>query len=312
MRKVPMPGPDKGGGPEQHDIESMFASRDAPPSAAVDVALGARSRRGRLHQVNEDHYLVIRLSRQQDTLFTSLPEDVVSARFEEHAYAMVVADGMGGTGAGEAASHLAIATLVFLVRHFSKWNLRVDNAIAREIMARTERFYRHIDNSVIYQRHHGEVATNQTTLTAAFSAGDDLFFAHVGHSRAYVCRGGQLLPLTRDHTITRRRAGGGRAPRIVPVTNAALDLKHVLTDAIGMSGPSGPDIDIERTHLEDNDRVLVCTNGLTDVVEEARIAAILASDRCPDDQCEALVDLAEASGADDDVTALVAQYRIPR
>jgi PPM family protein phosphatase len=304
-----MSGPGEGGGTEHSGIEAMFASRDAPLSASVDVVLGARSHRGRLHPVNEDHYLVIRLSRHQNTLFTSVPE--VAARFDEYAYAMVVADGMGGTGAGEAASRLAIATLVFLVRHFGKWNLRVDDAIAREIMARAERFYRHIDSSVMYQRQHGVVATNQTTLTAAFSAGDDLFFAHVGHSRAYLFRAGQLLPLTRDHTVTRRRAGRGRTAPMVPVTDAARDLKHVLTDAIGLSGPGGPDIDIERTHLEDNDRVLVCTNGLTDAVDEARIGAILASDRSPADQCEELVDRALTSGADDDVTALVARYRIP-
>ena len=128
---------------------------------------------------------------------------------------MVVADGMGGGGAGEAASHLAIATLVQLVRHFGKWKLRIDDEIAQDIMARAERFYRHIDHTVASQRHTGTIPTNPTTLTATFGAGDDLFFAHVGHSRAYLFRRGQLMRLTRDHT---RRplpldAAAGRADR---------------------------------------------------------------------------------------------------
>src|SRR5207344_128239 len=123
---------------------------------------------------NEDHYLILRLSRHQETLLTSLPDEAIATRFDEHGYAMVVADGMGGTGAGESASHLAVATLVHLVRQFGKWNLRVDDAIAQEIMSRAERFYRHVDNTVAHQRRTGIVRTDQTTLTAVFGAGNDL------------------------------------------------------------------------------------------------------------------------------------------
>ena len=95
---------------------------------------------------------------------------------------------MGGSGAGESASHLAIATLVSLVRYFGKWNLRVDDTIAQDIMARAERFYRYVHSTVANERHKDSTGTNQTTLTAVFSAGTDLFFAHIGHSRAYLLR----------------------------------------------------------------------------------------------------------------------------
>jgi serine/threonine protein phosphatase PrpC len=105
-----------------------------------------------MHAVNEDHYLVLRLGRHQETLMTSLPEKVIAARFEEHGYAMVVADGLGVTGEGEAASHLAVATLVYLVRHFGKWNLRVDDTVSQELMTRVERFYRHVDAIVTHRR----------------------------------------------------------------------------------------------------------------------------------------------------------------
>jgi protein phosphatase len=79
-----------------------------------------------------------------------------------------------------------------------------------------------------------------------------------------------------------------------------------------MRGSIGPTIDIERFQLADDDRVLVCTNGLTDMVDEEEIGKVLKSDQPPDDQCRSLVDLAMASGGDDDVTALVARYRIPQ
>jgi protein phosphatase len=278
----------------------------------VQVTFGALSRRGRSRSVNEDHYLVLRWGRHQETLMTSLPDDAIAARFDEYGYGMVVADGMGGTGAGEAASHLAIATLVYLVRYFGKWNLRIDDAVAREIMARAERFYRHVDSSVMHQRHIAGVRTEQTTLTAVFGAGRDLFFAHVGHSRAYLFRKGRLMRLTRDHTLDRNQSTTVAMAPLVNVTGSARDLEHILTSAIGMSGSLGPTIDIERFQLLDNDCVLVCTNGLTDLVDEGRIGEVLASEQPPDEQCRSLVDLAMVAGGDDDVTVIVARYRVPR
>src|SRR5215213_5670976 len=97
-----------------------------PPSAKVKVTFGAASRCGHSHQVNEDHYAVIQLGRHQETLMTSLPAGVVAKRFDEHGFAMMAADGMGGSDTGELASRLALTTLMQLVLHFGKWNLRFD------------------------------------------------------------------------------------------------------------------------------------------------------------------------------------------
>ena len=79
-----------------------------------------------------------------------------------------------------------------------------------------------------------------------------------------------------------------------------------------MAGATGPLIDLERLQLDDDDRVLVCTNGLTDTIDETRIRDVLASDQPPSDQCQALADLTIAADSDDDVTALIARYRIPQ
>jgi protein phosphatase len=261
--------------------------------------------------VNGDHYLVIELGRYQETIRTSLPADVIGKRFDEYGYAMVVADGLGGQRDSEEASRLAIVTLMRLVLHFGKWNLRVDSRIAQEIMDRAEGFYRHVDSAVMYEGVSRGGRRLETTLTAVFGAGSDLFFAHVGHSRAYLFRDGQLMRLTRDQTIGRHRSSTVPVAPLVDVNLTARDLKHILTDTIGMGGSSGPMIDLERFQLVDRDRILVCTNGLTDLVEESAVAEVLASDQSPDDQCRTLVDLAMTAGGHDDATALVAQYHIP-
>jgi protein phosphatase len=305
-----MNGSDDGKKETRPGIPPFLDAQDYPPlSATTEVVFGAHSVRGRSRAINEDHYLVFRMRRSQETLLTSLPETALTPRFEEYGYAMVVADGVGDAGRGEMTSRLAIATLVHLVRHFGKWNLRVDDEIAQELMARADRFYRHVDNAVVAQRETAGV--DQTTLTATFNAGRDLFFAHVGHSRAYLCRNGRLLRLTRDHTLGLQDVTSVPIAPLVDVNAAARDLRHVLTNTIGMSGPYGPTIDLERIQLEDDDRVLVCTNGLTDAVEEEMIRQVLETDHPPDVQAHAVVELAVAARADDDVTALVARYHIP-
>jgi serine/threonine protein phosphatase PrpC len=278
----------------------------SPPSASVRVAFGAQSTQGTVSPQNDDHYLIIELGRHQETVLTSLPETVVGKRFDEKGYAMVVADGVGS--AGQEASRLALETLMHLVLHFGKWNLRFDNEIADEVMNRAMRFYRHVDSTLAY-RGRDRPLSLQTSMTAVFGAGTDLFFAHVGHSRAYLFRRGKLMRMTHDHTLGSdpHRTKLPVAP-LVNVNAAARDLQHILTETIGMSGPVGPTVDLERFQIDDGDVVLVCTNGLTDAVEEDGIAGVLASDRPPQEQCGRLAEL--ASGGEDDMTVLVAHYDV--
>ena len=286
-----------------------FTDQFPPLSSIVQVEFGAQSRKGRKRAVNEDHFAIIELGRHQATLATSLPPAVLANRFDEFGYGMAVADGVGDTGVGEAASRLALVTLFELVKHFGKWNLRVDDLVAREILARAERFYRHVDATVAYEGAVGPIAGLQTTLTATFSAGCDLFFAHVGHSRAFLFRKRELMRLTRDHTVGSKGQSRLRAAPLVDVSSAARDLKHILTETIGMGGLTGPTIDLERIQIDDQDVILLCTNGLTDAVPEDVIAEVLASGAPPERLCVELADLAETS-TEDDITVLLGRYHI--
>ena len=87
------------------------------------------------------------------------------------------------------------------------------------------------------------------------------------------------------------------------------DVQHILTDAIG--GSSDPGVTVEHFVLLDDDAVLLCTNGLTDVLEDEAIAEVLAQRRSPNEQCELLVDMALAKGTEDNTTVVLAQYEIP-
>jgi protein phosphatase len=279
-----------------------------PSSSSVRVNIGARSHQGALRQRNEDHYLVVRVGREQETLATSLSGTDVPPRFVESGYAMLVADGLGEGGAGSVASRVALSTFAHLALHYGKWNVRIDPITAEQIMERAEWYYSQVDAAV-----HTRAASNPalkgmtTALTAAYSAGDDLFVAHVGHSRAYLFRDGHLAQLTRDHTIERHLAD---TKRPASVERRAQDLKHILTDAVGAPG-AHPLVEIERFQLMNGDVVLLCTNGLTDMIDDARIAEVLALRREPAEQCETLVEMANRAGGGDNVTVLIAEYQIP-
>ena len=82
-------------------------------------------------------------------------------------------------------------------------------------MDRAERFYRAVDSTLLQASRHSQLGL-QSTLTAVYTAGSELFFAHVGHSRAYLCRDGELLQLTHDHTLDRRAPGRKRRSWMSP------------------------------------------------------------------------------------------------
>jgi protein phosphatase len=278
-----------------------------PSSATVQVTFGARSRRGQGRSVNEDHFAVIQLGRHQETLLTSLPPSDMPPRYDEFGHAMIVADGAGEDGSGETASRLAIETLAHLMLHFGRWNLRVNEQVAREMMDRAERFIAHVNTVMAASERAAEGIRQESTLTAVFGAGRDLFFAHVGHSRAYLLRDHLLMRLTRDHTHA-AAADLSIAP-LIDVKAASRDLTHILTGMLGVRSRALA-VDLERFRILDRDRILVCTNGLSDVVDPRVIGAVLGTDQTPDEQCAALLDA--AAGAPDDATAVVAHYGVPR
>src|SRR4051794_9184607 len=288
--------------PEDPDLTPKQTDEPFPPlSSTVRVQIVGRSHPGGLPE-NDDHFLIVELGRHQRTIATNLPDGEVPVRYEEVGYGMIVADGLGKAGA--TASRLAITTLANLVVRFGKWQLRIDPDTADDVIDRAKRFYQQVDQTLT------ETASDRTelsgmgaTLTAAYSAGDTLFLAHVGHSRAYLFRGGALTQLTSDQTLRQRIAESGPGP----FEAAASELDHVLTDVIGGHARAAR-IQIGQFELRGEDCLLLCSNGLSDVIDDESAAAILGRRVSLDERCAALVDLALARGTKDNVTAVLAKY----
>ncbi len=277
-------------------------------SSMVKVDYSALSHVGRVRRNNEDHYLVARLGRSLEPLMTNVPEEALPGRLDEFGYGMLVADGMGGAAAGEVASRMAISLLVNLVIDAAKWGRQIDEEEAKALMERLVRYYSEI-HSALVQRAEAEpyLSGMGTTLTVAYSFCSDLFIAHVGDSRAYLFREGNLHQLTRDHTLAQEMADRGK---IAPDAVARHRFRHILTNVLG--GHPGPiDTEIQHLRLADKDRLLLCTDGLTDMLDDATIAGVLKRHEAPGEICRALVDLALESGGRDNVTVVLARYEFP-
>ena len=277
----------------------------APP---IQVEFAALSHPGKVRSNNEDHYLITRMGRTFEYLGTNMPSGTLPDLVDEYAYGMVVADGMGGLAAGEEASRLAIRNGVELVLNSPIWATRLDDEAVRLLIDRMRSSFHKVDSVVIDQagassQHHGM----GTTLTLAYIIDTSAFIVHVGDSRVYRFRRGKLDQITRDHTYAHQLM---RAGQIGPEEARVHAKRHVLTNYVG--GPaSGVEPEVSTIRLEDDDFLLLCSDGLTEMVSDDLIARTLESAGALDQTAQALVDLALEAGGRDNVTVVLGRFAIP-
>ena len=201
----------------------------------------------------------------------------------------VVADGMGGAQAGEVASQLLVEVVKIVLAEIpAPWDEKI---LSRAILAANEKI---LDTA----RQNAEYRGMGTTATILSLNGAQGYFAHVGDSRLYLLRSGTLRQLTEDHsyveTLVRRGELTAEAARTHP-------MKNVLTQAVGAMDDIH--VDAGNFPVQGGDIFLLCTDGLTNMVDDATIAKILQTAENPAD---VLIDAALAAGGRDNVTVIVA------
>ncbi len=277
-------------------------------SARVQVDIAAQSHQGLVRRTNEDHYLVMRWGRLLETLMTSLPPDQMPVRAEEVAYGLLVADGVGGSAAGELASRLALCTLIGLILDTSDWILGDDAQDIDRLIQRLAGHYRSVHAALIDESVDDPKLTGMgTTMTVAGSLGTSAIIGHIGDSRAYLFRDGTLHQLTRDHTWVQDLLDLGL---ISPEEAVRHPMRHVLIRSLG-GHERCVEGDFQSVWLSDGDQLLLCTDGLTNMVEDAAIASVLGGAASSNGACQALVAAALNKGGKDNVTVALARYRFP-
>jgi protein phosphatase len=265
------------------------------------LTFAAKTHVGLVRTNNEDQHLVVRLRKALDILDTTLAPDDRPQLADQEGYVFLVADGIGGRAGGERASAIVVKEATHYLLGAAKWFFRLDDPDEHVRLRLLREALDRIDRQIIEAgQDNPALAGMGTTLTAVSMVGMDLFIVHVGDSRAYLFHGGQLKQLTTDHTLTQELVDHGI---ITPDKAKTHHLHSVLTNALG--GKPGVDADIIKLRLAEGDRVLVCTDGLSELVADEKISELLAHHPEPEPACEALVCAALDAGGLDNVTVIV-------
>ena len=217
----------------------------------------------------------------------------------------VLSDGMGGLDAGEVASRLAVDTVLAHCREAAanpSLPLIGDSIPGISPLSHRLASAVRMANAVI---HHAAVQKNATqgmgaTIVAAAFSDGRLSLAHVGDSRAYRLRNGHLEQLTQDHSFVGEQVRRGK---MTEEQADASKLSNVLIRALGVD-PS-VEVEIAEELVLDTDTILLCSDGLTRELSDARIAEILAEKEDSQEAADSLVELANRAGGRDNITAIV-------
>jgi len=281
---------------------------DASAGQKLTMLLAVRSYgltdRGMVRDTNEDNFLIAELGRTLWVHQASLPQ-VETQLSRNRGHIFLVADGMGGHHAGEVASALSLASIEAFVLHlltrFSNLQATDEQAVLKDFQAAL----RQADERIFAEAaHHPEFSGMGTTLTLAFVSGRMLFVIHAGDSRCYLFHRHHLRQLTTDHTLAEELAQRGV---IKPAEVRHHQWRHIVTNVLGGT-ETGVRVEMQKTELETCDVMLLCTDGLTDMLTDEQMAAILAAEREPQSACEHLVAAANEQGGNDNITAVVARF----
>jgi PPM family protein phosphatase len=200
-----------------------------------------------------------------------------------------VADGMGGAKAGEVASAVAVQA----VEGARESGEPAEAQLAEIVRDANRRIY---DLAVADESRRGM----GTTLTLAKVHGDEVSLAHVGDSRAYRLRDGELSQLTRDHSLV---AELERSGQITPEAAEHHPQRSIITRALGPE----PDVEVDTYTLagRDGDVFLICSDGLTSMISDDEVGSILRSASTLDEAADALVRAANQSGGKDNITVIL-------
>ncbi|HVS36149.1 MAG TPA: PP2C family serine/threonine-protein phosphatase [Gemmataceae bacterium] len=262
------------------------------------------SDRGQVRPTNEDQFMVAELARTLWVRQSSLPQPKTQYG-RNRAHILLVADGMGGAQAGEVASALTVETIETFVLHLLRRFSNLQATDEQTVLQDFQSALRQADARLFQEAaQHPQFTGMGTTLTMAFVSGQTLFVVHAGDSRCYLFRAGRLQPLTADHTMAAEMARRGM---IRQEQVRVHQWRHVVMNVLG-GAEVGVKVDVQREELEPGDVLLVCSDGLTDMLDDARMAAILAVEHSPEEACKQLVAEANRQGGRDNITCIVSRF----
>jgi len=276
---------DAGPEPATHYLDADSAPAVCARRSLQGLAVAAARDVGRVRENNQDSSFA---------MLTSLPRengDICVGLF-------IVADGMGGHQGGELASRLAVRTVVNHV--LSQLILPALDDSATEALQPLMVSAVQAANQAIWDAAQALGSDMGTTCTAALLVGHSLYIAHVGDSRAYLYEPGGLRPLTTDHSTVGRLIQLGQ---LDPLEAREHPLRNQLYRTVGQQ-PHVP-VDFIYQPVGQSSHLLLCSDGLWSLVDEGAMERALSQCQWPQDACDELIALANLTGGDDNISAIV-------
>ncbi|HEU4782621.1 MAG TPA: Stp1/IreP family PP2C-type Ser/Thr phosphatase [Ktedonobacterales bacterium] len=237
-----------------------------------------------------------RRERNQDNVAHLIPSD--PHVLDEKGALFIVCDGMGGHAAGEVASELGVKTIS--EEYYNTTGSDVITALATAVERANDAIYRHASENPEY----GGMGT---TCVALVVAGGRAFVVNIGDSRAYIIRDGKMHQVTRDHSWVAEQV---RVGLLTEEQARNHSHRNVITRSLGTQPNVTADLFVQA--MQNGDRVLLCSDGLHGYVDEGEIERVVTSDQEPDEAVRALIDMANANGGPDNISAtLVCLIDVP-
>lgn len=287
-----------------------------PASLPTDPAVGTPERRprddeldvfgithaGKVRPDNQDHFLFCTVHKTLRVHTTSLTTpELLEIPSQRLASLFMVADGVGGAHGGEAASRVTLETMALYATHAMQCYFRSDGAGDETLLAELQTAAMAASKNVEGRaRERPEDGRMATTLTLAMAIWPRLYLLQVGDSRAYRYRDGALKRLTRDQTMAQDLVDRGA---LQPTDAARSPLRNILSSAIGRN----PAPEVSPHGLRRGDMVLLCSDGLSGLVDEERIRLRCSEHAGAEALARALLQDALDAGGSDNVTVLAAR-----
>ena len=265
---------------------------------------------GRRRSTNEDHFLVADLNKSLRVQGTSLHIDEKTRIYGgSQGKLLIVADGMGGEAEGERASTIAVDQVATYVLNSLGWCFRLEENSELDFEEHLKDALKSCQDSIHTAADaHPEMSSMGTTMTMVYIVWPRAFVVHVGDSRCYLLRDGQLQQLTADHTMGALLAESGQMSREQarhsPMGHALVNVLGGKTDELS--------VDVNKITLEVEDTLLLCTDGLYDMISDEDLQTVLDSALDAEGTCRELIDLANGNGGKDNITLIVARFLSPQ
>ncbi len=259
---------------------------------------------------NQDHYLIADLNKSMRIHDTSLTLDNETRVYGgSQGKLLVIADGMGGEAEGERACTIAVDQLTTYVLNSLSWCFRLEQDSEHDfedhLKDALESCQKSIQDVVAT---HPEMHSMGTTMTMVYIVWPRAFVVHVGDSRCYLLRNGELAQITVDHTVSEIMVETGKMSR---EEARHSPMGHALWNVLG--GRSAElAVDVYKLTLKRDDVLLLCTVGLYNMVPQETLQELLNSNSSAESACRKLVDLANQNGGKDNITVIVSHFLAPQ